>query len=195
MSEPVRHLEYRQRFDRVSGWWLAILASACAVGVAALAERWLGLRDLSLVFMLAVVLVAARTRIGPALATADMLAVACIEEAVALRKAGARQPILLLEGPFAAEELDWCARLGFEIAVHEPGLSASESLMVTTLKKAKGRVVTYEALAALGARGDLAEGGPDPKVASVRLSNIKRKRPDLRDKLLAVHGLGIRYAA
>lgn len=81
------------------------------------------------------------------------------------------------------------------LAVHEPGLSASESLMVTTLKKAKGRVVTYEALAALGARGDLAEGGPDPKVASVRLSNIKRKRPDLRDKLLAVHGLGIRYAA
>lgn len=60
-------------------------------------------------------------RLLPALATADMLAVACIEEAVALRKAGARQPILLLEGPFAAEELDWCARLGFEIAVHEPG--------------------------------------------------------------------------
>lgn len=81
------------------------------------------------------------------------------------------------------------------LAVHEPGLSAAESLMVTTLKKAKGRVVTYEALAALGARGDLAEGGPDPKVASVRLSNIKRKRPDLRDKLLAVHGLGIRWAA
>ena len=60
-------------------------------------------------------------RLLPALRAADMLAVACIEEAVALRKAGAGQPILLLEGPFAAEELDWCAKLGFEIAVHEPG--------------------------------------------------------------------------
>jgi hypothetical protein len=81
------------------------------------------------------------------------------------------------------------------LATHEPGLSAAEALMVTTLRKAKGRVVTYEALAALGARGDLADGGPDPKVASVRLSNIKKKRPDLREKLQAVHGLGIRWAA
>ena len=70
MSEPARHLEYRQRFDQASGWLLAVVASACAIGIAALAERWLGLRDLSLVFMLAVVLVAARTRLGPALATA-----------------------------------------------------------------------------------------------------------------------------
>ena len=52
---------------------------------------------------------------------ADMLGVACIEEALALREAGATQPILLLEGVFEADELPLCARLGFEIAVHEPG--------------------------------------------------------------------------
>lgn len=60
-------------------------------------------------------------RILPALGAADMLGVACIEEALALREAGARQPILLLEGVFEAEELPLCARLGFEIVVHEPG--------------------------------------------------------------------------
>jgi alanine racemase len=60
-------------------------------------------------------------RLLPALAEADMLGVACIEEALALREAGAVQPILLMEGVFEADELPLCARLGFEIAVHEPG--------------------------------------------------------------------------
>jgi alanine racemase len=60
-------------------------------------------------------------RLLPALTEADMLGVACIEEALALREAGAVQPILLLEGVFEADELPLCARLGFEIAVHEPG--------------------------------------------------------------------------
>jgi alanine racemase len=60
-------------------------------------------------------------RLLPALEAADMLGVACIEEALALREAGARHPILLLEGVFQADELPLCARLGFEIAVHEPG--------------------------------------------------------------------------
>lgn len=60
-------------------------------------------------------------RLVPALTAADMLGVACIEEALALREAGARQPILLLEGVFTADELPLCARHGFEIAVHEPG--------------------------------------------------------------------------
>ena len=61
------------------------------------------------------------TRLLPALTGADMLGVACIEEALALREAGAAQPILLLEGVFEADELPLCAQLGFEIAVHEPG--------------------------------------------------------------------------
>ena len=60
-------------------------------------------------------------RLLPALAAADMLGVACIEEALALREAGATQPLLLMEGVFEADELPLCARLGFEIAVHEPG--------------------------------------------------------------------------
>lgn len=57
----------------------------------------------------------------PALAEVDRLAVASIEEALALRVAGAKQPILLLEGVFEAEELPLCARHDFEIVVHEPG--------------------------------------------------------------------------
>ena len=51
---------------------------------------------------------------------ADAFAVACIEEALTLREAGVRRPILLLEGVFEAAELLLCARHGFEIAVHHP---------------------------------------------------------------------------
>ena len=53
-----------------AGYALAIAITAMAVGAAALAQRFLGLSDLSLVFMLAVVLVAARTDTGPAMLTA-----------------------------------------------------------------------------------------------------------------------------
>jgi alanine racemase len=60
-------------------------------------------------------------RLLPALRAADMLGVACIEEALALREAGAVQRILLMEGVFEPDELPVCARLGFEVAVHEPG--------------------------------------------------------------------------
>ncbi|QDA57118.1 DUF4118 domain-containing protein [Thermomonas aquatica] len=54
----------------VGGYALAVAASVLAALFAAAAERWFGLADLSLVFMLAVVLVATRSRTGPALLTA-----------------------------------------------------------------------------------------------------------------------------
>ncbi len=44
---------------------------------------------------------------------ADALAVAAIEEALALREAGIRAPILLLEGAFSADELELCAAHDF----------------------------------------------------------------------------------
>ena len=44
-------------------------------------------------------------RVLPALAEADMLGVACIEEALDLREAGASHPILLMEGVFESDEL------------------------------------------------------------------------------------------
>ena len=53
-----------------SGYLLAIAGVLAAVGVAALVAPWLGVADLSLVFMLAVILVASRTHTGPAIATA-----------------------------------------------------------------------------------------------------------------------------
>lgn len=52
------------------GYALAVVGAVAAVGVAAIAERWLGLRDLSLVFMLAVLVIASRTHTGPAVLTA-----------------------------------------------------------------------------------------------------------------------------
>jgi two-component system sensor histidine kinase KdpD len=49
-----------------AGYLLALVASILAAFVAAATERWFALDELSLVFILAVLLVAARTRAGPA---------------------------------------------------------------------------------------------------------------------------------
>lgn len=55
-----------------------------------------------------------------ALADADSLAVARLEEGLALRAAGIRAPIVLLEGVFSAGHLAEAARHGFELVVHDP---------------------------------------------------------------------------
>ena len=53
-----------------------------------------------------------------ALADADGLAVARIEEALALRASGSRNRILLLQGATCAEQLAIAAREGFDVMVH-----------------------------------------------------------------------------
>jgi alanine racemase len=55
-----------------------------------------------------------------ALADADSFAVARLEEGIALRSAGVRRPIVLLEGIFNAEQLAEAAHHGFELVVHDP---------------------------------------------------------------------------
>jgi alanine racemase len=55
-----------------------------------------------------------------ALADADAFAVARLEEGIALRSAGVRAPIVLLEGVFSAEQLAEAAHHGFELVVHDP---------------------------------------------------------------------------
>lgn len=55
-----------------------------------------------------------------ALADADSFAVARLEEGLALRSAGVRAPIVLLEGVFSAEQLAEAAHHGFELVVHDP---------------------------------------------------------------------------
>ncbi|MFO1402353.1 MAG: alanine racemase [Steroidobacteraceae bacterium] len=54
-----------------------------------------------------------------ALGHADAFAVARIEEAVALRSAGVKQPIVLLEGVINAEQLAAAAELSLELVVHD----------------------------------------------------------------------------
>lgn len=54
----------------LAGYVLALAGAALAVLAAVAAERWLGLRDPSVVFMLAVMLIATQTRTGPALLAA-----------------------------------------------------------------------------------------------------------------------------
>jgi alanine racemase len=53
-----------------------------------------------------------------ALESADALAVARLSEGLALREAGIKTPIVLLEGVFDREELDAAAACGFELIVH-----------------------------------------------------------------------------
>ncbi len=55
-----------------------------------------------------------------ALSGADAFAVARIEEAVWLRAAGVRQPIVLLEGVFDGDQLGEAARLDLDLVVHAP---------------------------------------------------------------------------
>jgi alanine racemase len=55
-----------------------------------------------------------------ALSDADSFAVARLEEGMALRAAGVRAPIVLLEGVFSNEQLAEAAYHGFELVVHDP---------------------------------------------------------------------------
>ncbi|MEX0900255.1 MAG: alanine racemase [Gammaproteobacteria bacterium] len=55
-----------------------------------------------------------------ALSSADALAVACIDEAVAIRDADCDAPVVLLEGVFEAAELALAARHRCELVVHDP---------------------------------------------------------------------------
>jgi alanine racemase len=55
-----------------------------------------------------------------ALADADCFAVARLEEGLALRSAGIRAPVVLLEGIFSAEQLAEAAHHGFQLVVHDP---------------------------------------------------------------------------
>jgi alanine racemase len=55
-----------------------------------------------------------------ALSDADSFAVARLDEGLALRAAGVRAPIVLLEGVFSAEQLAEAAHHRFELVVHDP---------------------------------------------------------------------------
>ncbi len=101
------------------------------------------------------------------LADADAFAVARLEEALALRGAGIRKPIVLLEGVFNAEQLAEAARQNLEIVVHEreqlallEGAPSGHRFVVwlkidTGMNRLGFRAEHVDAaLAALGAMGD-----------------------------------------
>jgi alanine racemase len=57
--------------------------------------------------------------VAQALDTADLFAVARVDEGLALRNAGIQNDVLLLEGVFDAEQLSAAASAGFELVVHD----------------------------------------------------------------------------
>lgn len=59
-------------------------------------------------------------RVARSLPQADAFGVACLEEAQQLRDNGIQQPVVLLEGPFSAEEVPLVQQLELEIVIHHP---------------------------------------------------------------------------
>ena len=59
------------------------------------------------------------TRVAGALSSADAFGVACLEEARQLRAGGIVQPVILLEGAYAAVELAEIVQLDLDIVVHD----------------------------------------------------------------------------
>ncbi len=57
--------------------------------------------------------------VARALKTAEAFAVASVEEALQLREAGVSQPLVLLEGVFAADELEAAANHDLQLVVHD----------------------------------------------------------------------------
>src|SRR5579864_3283680 len=57
-------------------------------------------------------------RAAKALSDADALGVASLDEGMALREAGIKQPIVLMEGLFTADEVDIAAKHDFTLVVH-----------------------------------------------------------------------------
>lgn len=60
-------------------------------------------------------------RVARALSGADALGVACLKEALQLRRAGITAPLVLLEGFFHASELELIAHHGLQVVVHHAG--------------------------------------------------------------------------
>ncbi|QBK06290.1 sensor histidine kinase KdpD [Hylemonella gracilis] len=78
ISAPQARVRARRRWESPATWLgrydltMALFATLAAVAVAWAAERWLSLSDLSMVFIVAVVLVAARTRMAAAVVAAGL---------------------------------------------------------------------------------------------------------------------------
>jgi len=59
-------------------------------------------------------------RVAHALAGVDAFGVACLEEAQSLREAGIEAPVVLLEGPFDADEFTAMKDHGLDMMLHQP---------------------------------------------------------------------------
>ena len=71
-------------------------------------------------------------RVSKALTEADGFAVACISEAIAMRRAGITQKILVLQGCYVESEVDSACEYGLSVVCHHQG-------QLEWLKRSKGR--------------------------------------------------------
>jgi alanine racemase len=102
-------------------------------------------------------------------AEAPKFAVACIEEALAIRSAGVSAPVVLLQGPHSAEDVDTSARENFELVVHSdhqlPWLAEATAQPVLWIKVNTGmNRLGFSPDQLNGVMSSLAESGVDSRV-------------------------------
>lgn len=113
------------------------------------------------------------TRMARALSTADAYGVACLEEAVTLRRAGVRKRIILLEGAFDDGELALIRELKLETMVHSP-----EQVRMIELAPAGAPIPVW-----LKVDSGMHRLGVDPEDAAAiwqRLNDCPGVAPDIR---------------
>jgi two-component system sensor histidine kinase KdpD len=185
-ASPSRPVDQAAHDNPAAGYVLAAIGALLAVLVAAAAQRWAGLTDLSMVFMLAVLVVASKTRTGPAVATAVLCFLAYnfffIEPHYTFF-IGSWRDVTTLALFFAAALLAGrlASRLAMQVAAlrraHRHALArqqlaqglaaaASEGEVVKAADEILRRTLDAEVWIRLGARG-LPEGAGEPLPASV----------------------------
>jgi alanine racemase len=116
-------------------------------------------------------------QVAGCLPEADAFGVARFSEALALRAAGIRQPVVLLEGLLDAGELPEAARQGFELVVH-----CEEQVAMLEQARGEGRFVAW-----LKVDTGMNRLGFRPEEVEAVLARLEALGPRLRELRLMTH--------
>jgi len=119
--------------------------------------------------------------VAEALAATDGYALLDIRDAVRLREAGFRQPILLLEGCFVAEDMALAAEFDFTCVIHSPWQLAMLDACPGPVKSGKGKLDIW-----LKVNSGMNRLGFAPQQVAQTMEQLRRHRA-VRDITLMTH--------
>ncbi len=119
--------------------------------------------------------------VAEALAATDGYALLDIRDAVRLREAGFRQPILLLEGCFGAEDMALVAEFDFTCVIHSPWQLALLDAFPGPVKSGKGKLDVW-----LKVNSGMNRLGFAPQQVAQAMEQLRRHRT-VRDITLMTH--------